>query len=252
MYPNSSDSPDKQRIKELLRKYADGRYRDSVVEFVPESGRYLVLVPYSVAPFSRKASVMLRNRVRRDLGIDADVERYSDFSNGPANSALALAMENLLDRNFVDVAMLSSRHGAIDVVVYVGSEGEIEKGSVHRDLVRKIGSFLQAYDLELGRVYITELTQGAPTPPQILWCVYRLAPASLKDISELLSEQGQSAPSENWLKRTLDNLIRVKALIWQKPGSYSLTSFGMSVLPNRRGRNSPDVARALELGRRKW
>lgn len=223
-----------------------------MVEFVPESGRYLVLVPYSVAPFSRKASVILSNRVRKELGLDAEVDRYSDFSHGPANSALALALENLLDRNFVDVAMLSSHSGAIDVVVYVGSEDLTEKGAVNRDLTRKIGSFLRAYDLELGRVYITELAQGPPTSPQILWCVYRSAPASLRDIVGQLSEQGLSVPSENWLKRTLDGLVRLKAIVWQKPGSYSLTSFGMSALPNRRGRDSPDVARALELGLRKW
>lgn len=223
-----------------------------MVEFVPESGRYLVLVPYAVAPFSRKAAAMLRNRVRRELRLDADVERYSDFSNGPANGALALALENLLDRNFVDVAMLSARSGAIDVVIYVRSEDDVGRGAVHRDLVRKIGSFLQAYDLEVGNVYITELTKGPPTPPQILWCVYRLAPASLADILEVLSQQGQSVPSEKWLKKALDGLVRVKAVIWEKPGCYSLTSFGVSALPNRQGRNSPDIARALELGRRKW
>jgi hypothetical protein len=195
---------------------------------------------------------MLRNRMHRELGLNADVEMYSDFSNGPANAALALALENLLDRNFIDVAMLSSRSGAIDVVVYVRSEDDIERGAAHRDLVRKIGSFLQAYELQLGHVYITELTQGPPAPPQILWCVYRLAPASLEVIFKRLSEQGLTVPSENWLKRALDGLVRVKALIWEKPGCYSLTAFGVSVLPNRRGRDSPDVARALELGRRKW
>jgi len=252
MYPSSSDSPDKKLIKSFLRKYADGRYKDSAVEFVPESGRYLVLVPYSVAPFSRKASVILSNNLRKKLGLNADVDRCSDFSHGPAYKALALALENLLDRNFVDVAMLISHSEAIDVVVYVGSEDLIENGATNRDLTRKIASFLRAYDLELGRVYITELVQGPPTPSQILWCVYRAAPANIGGIIGQLSEQGLSVPSENWLKRTLDGLVRLKAVIWQKPGCYALTSFGISALPNRRGRNSPDVERALELGLRKW
>lgn len=262
MFRNSSESPDKQKVKEFLTKYADGRYRDSVIEFIPESGKYLILVPDAVRPFSSKAATTLRNRLQKELGLDSDVEKYSSFENGAVIDAMSLALENLIGSNFVDVAMLNSPYGAIDIIIYVESEDDRDRIIPRPKIARKINSFLQAYDLSVGIIYITALAQESPTRPQVLWTIYKLSPASFEEISKGLSKQGLAVPSETWLKRLLDSLVRARAIIWdepagddserKQPGRYQLTNLGASALPHRRGRNSPDVARALELGRRKW
>ena len=53
------------------------------------------------------------------------------------------------------------------------------------------------------------------------------------------------------IKRRLDR-IREKGLIFYDNKKYFLTEMGLEVLPTQKNKNSSDIERVLELGKRKW
>jgi len=235
-----------------LGAYANGRYRDSVVEFLPETGTFQVRVPGNVEPFSDKARTMLRRRLLKDLDIEADVSTSSVYSDETTTAALGQLLEATLGQNFIDVALSTHTDDGIDAVVFVHSEQKTDDEGLRRTVKGKLTGFLRLYDLSLNAFIITELKHGTPTRPQILRLVYTRAPVSLKEIALALELEGVQAPSSHWLKRQLDSLVRRGVVTWEKPGQYSLTAEGVSKLPARKGRRSPDVSRALELARKRW
>jgi hypothetical protein len=55
------------------------------------------------------------------------------------------------------------------------------------------------------------------------------------------------------LNKQLDKLIKKKFLIRERDTeTYVMTALGLNLLPQIASRNSSDIVRALDLGRRKW
>lgn len=252
MSQSKSASSNRDRIRTFLERYADGKYRNSVVEFLPDTGTFLVLIPSEVEPFSISAQTMLTRRLLKDLGIEAEVSKASLFNDSSVVLALAEALQTTLGENLVDLTLASASKGSVDVVLFVDSESETADPELQKAVKRKLTSFLESYDLGLNRHFFTELADGAPTPPQILRIVYQLAPVSPEDVAAALEAERIPPPTLRWLKTQLDSLFRLEMIIWEKPGHYSITAKGSTHLPARKGRTSPDILRALELARKKW
>ena len=252
MSQDKSASSNRERIRTFLGRYADGRYRNSVVEFLPDTGTFLVLIPGDVDPFSISAQTMLTRRLLKDVGVDAEVSKAAVFNDASVILALAEALQTTLGDNLIDLTLASESEDKVDVVLFVRSENDTTTPELQKAVKRKLTSFLESYDLVLSRYFFTELADGEPTPPQILRVVYTLAPATPEEIAAALEAERVPPPTLRWLKTQLDSLFRLGMLVWEKPGFYSLTAKGSSNLPARKGRNSPDIKRALALARKKW
>ena len=95
-------------------------------------------------------------------------------------------------------------------------------------------------------------SESKPSPIMLMTLVKIIQPAGIEKYVSWYKGQGVNV-SPGWVNRQLDKLIK-RGLVVREPkvGLYSLTAKGMSHLPRQVTRNSHDVRRALELGRRKW
>lgn len=252
MSQSELDSSDRTRIRAFLKRYADGRYQNSVVEFLPDSGVWMVMVPPDVNPFSEKARGMLSRRILRDLRLKADVSQAPMFAEGSMGEALNQALRTSLGENLIDTTLAVGNDESLDVVIFVGSEATADTNEVKRSVKEKLRGFLKSYEFQLGRFFFVELSDGLPTPPQLLRLVYKRAPVGIGVLLEELRAERASVPSIRWLKTQLDGLIRLGMIAWEKPDNYLVTAKGSAHLPALKGRNSPDIARALDLAKRKW
>lgn len=117
-----------------------------------------------------------------------------------------------------------------------------------------IESFLKAVfspaNIELQALYFEEVE--LPSLVEILAKTKVLQPATLERIHTYLSEEYTSIQI-TWLNKQLDKLIKKRFLVREKETkSYTVTALGLNVLPRLATRNSSDILRALDLGRRKW
>lgn len=252
MSAENLESSSRKALKDYLRKYADGRYRNSVVEFLPDTGAHLIFVQGSVQPFTEKAKTMLIRRVMSDLGLPIEVAQFSAKTDTRSSAALAQVLEPLLGDNLIEIGVSTPTPASAEVIVFVHDLRRTESGDLHKRVVTKVTEFLKPYELRLEKFFFNELADGVPSGFQILRLIYTHAPVDLAVLSEKLTGEQTPAPSENWLKRQLDSLLRSNKIMWQPPGSYVATSEGIADLPARKGRTSPDIARALAMGKRAW
>ena len=91
-----------------------------------------------------------------------------------------------------------------------------------------------------------------PSAIDILLAIKLYQPLKLDKFIDYFSRKYSDVNSK-WLNRQLDKLIKRKLVVRDKVSeAYSLTGVGLGVIPQRIGRGSFDIARALDLGRRKW
>lgn len=252
MSAENLESSSRKALKEYLKKYADGRYRNSVVEFLPDTGSHLIFVQGNVQPFSEKAKSMLGRRVMSDLGLPVEIAQFSAKTDTRSSAALAQVLEPLLGDNLIEIGVSTPTPNNAEVIVFVHDLRRAESGDLYKRAAAKAAEFLKPYELRLEKFFFNELADGLPSGFQILRLIYTNAPIDFGALSEKLSAEHTPAPSENWLKRQLDSLLRSNKVMWQPPGSYVATSEGIADLPARKGRTSPDIARALAFGKRRW
>ncbi|KNC24797.1 hypothetical protein FF38_06212, partial [Lucilia cuprina] len=91
-----------------------------------------------------------------------------------------------------------------------------------------------------------------PSLIEILVTIKKLQPVKLEQTYVNLLEE-YSSLHKSWLNKQLDKLIKKRFLVReQSTETYALTAQGLSVLPKIANRNSSDIVRALDLGRKKW
>jgi hypothetical protein len=250
MFAGNSGLSKRADIKTYLKKYADGRYRNAVVEFLPDSGLHLIVVPGEINPFSEKAKLMLERRIGKDLGIAVQIAQFSNRTDEVTAAALLQVIEPLMQGNVFDVGVAASSNNGVEVIIFV-NDVLIAK-HFEEIALDKVREFFKSYDLTVDGCYINELADGVPTLFQIIRLIYTYAPMELVRLDEELKREQIPPPSLNWLKRQLDHLVRENIVVWQRPGNYSPTAAALALLPKRQGASSPDVKRVLALARRKW
>lgn len=122
-----------------------------------------------------------------------------------------------------------------------------EKETALKDAV---GEFVGILTLECRSIKITQ-AEHIPTPTAILRTLRLHAPASLADLSTSLGQQDFSVPNQIWLSHSLDKLRKAGLVVRKQDGEYMLSLHALSILGTRKGRQSPDIERALALGRKR-
>lgn len=91
-----------------------------------------------------------------------------------------------------------------------------------------------------------------PSLIEILTTTKKFQPVKLDNLYDFLSKDYPTLRI-GWLNKQLDKLIKKKFLIRERDTeTYAMTALGLNLLPKIASRNSSDIVRALDLGRRKW
>lgn len=91
-----------------------------------------------------------------------------------------------------------------------------------------------------------------PSLIEILTTTKKFQPVKLNNLYDFLCKD-YPALRIDWLNKQLDKLIKKKFLVRERnTETYVMTALGLNLLPKIASRNSSDIVRALDLGRRKW
>jgi DNA-binding HxlR family transcriptional regulator len=124
------------------------------------------------------------------------------------------------------------------------------------DTTSEIESYLQSLLNESGVQFISYQWVGEnntlPTPINILIALKRLQPLNIEGLIEHFITDYRAIDAK-WLNRQLDKMLKKQLIIRDRvTENYALTGTGLGLIPSVRSKYSSDVARALELGKRKW
>ncbi|MBC3382034.1 hypothetical protein H8I69_23240 [Serratia fonticola] len=120
------------------------------------------------------------------------------------------------------------------------------------DVERVFYEMLRLSSLQMGSIQWIDPDTNFPSLAVILRTTKSIQPVLINDLVENFIADYPGV-TEQWLNRHLDKLIKKNLVIREHPeGLYSLTGYGLMLVPNSANRNSTDIQRALELGKRKW
>ncbi|WP_445428014.1 hypothetical protein [Alishewanella sp. HL-SH05] len=124
------------------------------------------------------------------------------------------------------------------------------------DSTAELESYLQSILNESGVQFLSCQWVGEnstlPTPINILIVLKRLQPLNIEGFIGYFITNYRDINAK-WLNRQLDKMLKKQLIIRDKvTGNYALTGSGLGLIPSVRSKYNSDVARALELGKRKW
>jgi len=93
--------------------------------------------------------------------------------------------------------------------------------------------------------------ENVPSRLASLSIIRTIAPANQDDIITAARSKGFIIPSADWMSRSLDALRKARLVVRLRDGHYVLSHEGLSKLGTAKNRGSPDVARMLDLARRR-
>ena len=105
-------------------------------------------------------------------------------------------------------------------------------------------------NFEIIEILNIENIYETPSILAILRVIKKRAPADINIIKKELINKNFSI-QVSFLKKKLDK-IRKEGMILYTNGKYALTQKSLSILPVTKDRNSSDIERVLDLGRKKW
>lgn len=117
-----------------------------------------------------------------------------------------------------------------------------------REISKKATIFLSQLDLELDSIALVT-GENLPGALVLLRAIRQLAPVAIPHLRDHLLEKGFSVPSEDWVKRRLDNIRRNGRIVRLQDGSYVLSLRCIRELGTEKNKRSPDITRLLALNR---
>ncbi len=168
--------------------------------------------------------------------------------------ALGKGFEFLLKNTFpnfiqgVKITFLNSQNA--NIRIQIPDSNDVNKKNVENFLI----SILTTASIETMMLQWIEEKETLPTLIELLLEIKKLQPVTIKSIAISLSEDYQSLQEkQSWLNKQLDKLIKKHLIVREQvQATYCLTAQGLNVLPKVLNRNSSDIVRALDLGKRKW
>ena len=173
---------------------------------------------------------------------------------GSKNKLLVDAVENLFKNKYNELI----KHVAISPIqfepvwIYIekseSSSINLKKGEILKDL----SPIFSIYGIEDIKISFQNIKESFPANPIILLCIKIYAPIRLEEISSKLMQKGYHEATVDGIKPKIETLRKYGLIVWSKGDVYSLSLNAQQSFSYVNPKNSPDVLRALELGRKKW
>ena len=136
--------------------------------------------------------------------------------------------------------------------IYIEKKNNSDVKFNKKNIINDLKPVLDIYDIKEANIAIQDDVGRFPANPIIVMCIKVNAPINLKDISLKLINMGYEKATIDLLKPKIETLRKYGLVVWSKTGEYSLSLNGQQTFTYVNPKNSSDVLRALELGRRKW
>lgn len=173
---------------------------------------------------------------------------------GSKNKLLVDAVENLIKNKYNE----SIKHVAISPIKYEPVWIYLEKNESSTLNIRKeeiledLKPVFSIYDIKDINISFQNIQESFPENPIILLCIKIYAPISLEEISSKLIEKGYHGATVDRVKSKIETLRTYGLIVWSKNDIYSLSLNAQQSFSYVNPKNSPDVLRALEFGKKKW
>lgn len=166
------------------------------------------------------------------------------------NEDVASSIKSLILRRFSDDirnVFSSVRGNAVSVWVEPKSATTIEKSLEVEQAVKGLVGHL-GIELES---FINTAEMNLPSETACINIIRKQAPTSFDAIKTELGGRGFEVPGDDWLRKLLDRWRRNQLIHRRRDGTYVMTHRGLQALGSGKTGWSPDVARALDMARRR-
>jgi hypothetical protein len=198
---------------------------------------------------SHRQMKLLQQAAKHELGLDVEWI----VTPGQQAAALEAALQQLIEAHHPGAvgAVYISSPKVVPVSVWVETKANAQNPPQLAVLKALVEKFLKLYDIADPLVMYGD-SENLPSNPTILRKLKIHAPLTTEQLAGFLVSSRSVIPNARWLQTRLDAL-RKRGLVVRSPeGQYSLTEFGLEIVPYGKTRSSSDIERALALGRRKW
>lgn len=135
-------------------------------------------------------------------------------------------------------------------VVWIEPKKRLDE-STQREVTQVVMDILRVLRIEDHQVQFTSASR-LPTPTAVLNTIRTLSPVTEEDLVAQLIAANFEIPNRDWMSRMLDRLRRSGRIVrLSKSEKFALSLSSLKILGSRKNRHSPDIVRALALGRRK-
>lgn len=207
-----------------------------------------MMVYISTAPGRRAVSPQKASKLREDFFQEGLYVNFvlSDSAEQEIESGLrakALALYGDFLRNvFFSVVR---RHAVVwlDQKVQLTEEKE-------REIQSALSSYLSAFSYD-SISYDNLKDKDLPTNFYLLRVLRHIAPADIRMLKVEIEKREKSVPSDDWLKRRMDQLRKNGLIVWVAGDNYVVSLKALKKLGSTKNRHSVDVSRMLAIARRK-
>jgi hypothetical protein len=131
--------------------------------------------------------------------------------------------------------------------IWLDPKRNLETGTL-KLIEEKSRIFLKEFEIEIQSVSLTT-NENLPGLLISLRAIRQTAPVDLPTLSQELVRRGFTVPSEDWLRRKLDQMRKTGKVARLEDGRHVLTLSSLRELGTVKGRSSPDVQRMLAIAR---
>ena len=117
------------------------------------------------------------------------------------------------------------------------------------EIENKMKEFMRFLNIRLRSLSMT-LTGRIASQTAVLKLIRISAPIQHNEIEKILISKGFDTPDNEWLSRMLDRLRKSNKIVRRRDGYFCLSLKALKILGTDKGRNSPDITRALDIARR--
>ncbi len=244
-----------------LKKYLKDRDYDFITDVKIASEEdvdyFLFVSADSIADKSKNSEITSYYQMMR---IKSQIKKSFDLAikwivkKGDKNKSLVESVETLIKNKYNE----SIKHVAISPIKYEPVWIYIEKNESSKLNIRKdeiledLKPIFSIYGIKELKISFQNIQESFPANPVILLCIKIYAPISLKEISSKLINKGYHGATIDRVKSKIETLRTYGLIVWAKNDIYSLSLNAQQSFSYVNPKNSPDVLRALELGRKKW
>lgn len=177
------------------------------------------------------------------------------IAQGEKQEAYATAIKSVLESDypniFESITISSTYYDPVWIWIY--TKKGVQTPPSEKELTNTIRSISKNFKVKEPIIYY-EVQNKLPSNPEILLVLKIYSPINIELLKSKLESKEYYIPSVEWLKTKVETLRKKGLIVWaQNSMKYTLSLPAHSLFTySANKKNSPDVLRALELGKRKW